>query len=144
MWCAQKFVSGHQCVRSQLYQLLVEDGEELLHDMDQNMGTGEITETIAGNEAEEGLKPVISLHALLGTGDSQTMRLQGKIKTFTVVILVDSGSTHNFINQGVVKRGASYTDYKWTQCVCSQWSSNVGARYVSWSLLEGWRCYTAN
>ena len=109
MWCAQKFVSGHQCVRSQLYQLLVEDGEELLHDMDQNMGTGEITETIAGNEAEEGLKPVISLHALLGTGDSQTMRLQGKIKTFTVVILVDSGSTHNFIDQGVVKRGGLHT-----------------------------------
>ena len=27
MWCGQKFVQGHQCIRSQLYQLLIEDIE---------------------------------------------------------------------------------------------------------------------
>ena len=103
MWCGQKFVAGHACVRSQLYQLLIEDEEERSTDVEHTTGVVENTDE-GYNEAEDGLKPVISLHALLGTGDYQTMRLRGKVKNLTVVILVDSGSTHNFVDQKLTKR----------------------------------------
>ena len=67
MWCKVKYVLGHNCVKSQLYQLLVEDtegdsqeGEEFLDCEDQ---LEELKE-----EANDSQKPVISLHAMLGTG----------------------------------------------------------------------------
>ena len=49
-------------------------------------------------------KPVISLYALFRTKGYQTMRVQRRIKNQTVVILVDTGSTHNFMDQAVVKQ----------------------------------------
>ena len=52
----------------------------------------------------DGLNLVISLHALLVTGDSQTMRVQDCIKQHRVILLVNSGSIHNFIDQAMVKR----------------------------------------
>ena len=90
MWCAQKFVSGHQCVRSQLYQLLVEDGDALLNELGPINELVETSDKGIGTEVEDGLKLVISLHALLGTGDSQTMRPRGKIKNLGIIILVDT------------------------------------------------------
>ena len=52
---------------------------------------------------------IISLHALLGTRDSQTIRLWDKIKNLVVIILVDTDSTHNFLDQRVVKRFGIHT-----------------------------------
>ena len=46
----------------------------------------------------------ISLHALFGTNDYHTMRMRGKIKNQSLIMLVDSGSTHNFRDQKAVKR----------------------------------------
>ena len=41
---------------------------------------------------------------MLGTENSQTVRVRGKIKHHDVVLLIDSGSTHNFTDQALVKR----------------------------------------
>ena len=60
-------------------------------------------------KANDSQKPVISLYAMLGTGDSNTMRLQGRIKSLKVVILVDSGNTHNFMDQAIVKKVSCQT-----------------------------------
>ena len=48
--------------------------------------------------------PVISLHALTGITDYNTMRVKGKIKNQLINILIDTGSTHNFVDQLVVKK----------------------------------------
>ncbi|EOX93785.1 Uncharacterized protein TCM_002711 [Theobroma cacao] len=42
----------------------------------------------------------ISLHALAGTSNPRTMRIREKIHGHVATILIDSGSTHNFINDG--------------------------------------------
>jgi purine nucleoside phosphorylase len=47
------------------------------------------------------VEPVISLNALTGFSAPQTLKLIGYIKHQKVIILVDSGSTHNFIHRRI-------------------------------------------
>ena len=46
--------------------------------------------------AEE--NPQLSIHALEGTYNYQTMRLKGSVGRKGICILIDSGSTHNFLD----------------------------------------------
>ena len=48
--------------------------------------------------------PHISLNALEGVTGLNTLRVTGKVEKQPLVILVDSGSTHNFINNHVADR----------------------------------------
>ena len=44
-------------------------------------------------------EPIICLHFLLGISSLKTWRIQGYNKHHKVFVLIDSGNTHNFINQ---------------------------------------------
>ena len=46
---------------------------------------------------------IISVHALTGYSTSQTMRVQGFIKRQSVIILIDYGSTDNFLDSKITK-----------------------------------------
>ncbi|GKC53699.1 putative mitochondrial protein [Tanacetum coccineum] len=48
--------------------------------------------------------PQISLHALNGVQSYQTMRVVRFVGKFKIHILIDTSSTHNFVNESVVKR----------------------------------------
>lgn len=51
-----------------------------------------------GDNKEE-IKQKISLHAITGKNSGgQTMRIQGVIKEHNLMILIDSGSTHSFLD----------------------------------------------
>ena len=41
---------------------------------------------------------ISSLHALSGVSTPQTLKIKGYIKCHQLLVLIDSGSTHNFIN----------------------------------------------
>ncbi|XP_058188043.1 uncharacterized protein LOC131304721 [Rhododendron vialii] len=45
----------------------------------------------------------ISMHALSGNTSFRTMRVAGKVKGRAITILIDSGSTHNFVEPGIAK-----------------------------------------
>ncbi|PKI68034.1 hypothetical protein CRG98_011630 [Punica granatum] len=89
-WCDERFTSGHKCSRRQSFmievEVLTEGQEEVIQEED-----------IANDEALH----LISVHALAGTRSFQTMRVMGVVDKKPLHILVDSGSTHNFLNENV-------------------------------------------
>ena len=51
---------------------------------------------------EEEVEPEITLYALVGSPTLETIRVKGKVKSISLVILVDSRSTHNFSDVAIV------------------------------------------
>ena len=49
-------------------------------------------------------EPQLSLHALDGSYNYQTMRLRGSVGKRVLCILIDSGSTHNFIDERMARK----------------------------------------
>ena len=99
MWCEEKFIPGHKCQRKHLYRLYLHEPDELEEEV-QEAGD------ISAIEDVKDETPHLSVHALLGkmsNQDNQTMRLQGWYKKRMIHILVDSGSTHNFLDVSLAK-----------------------------------------
>lgn len=88
--CNEKFSLGHRCKQLFVIEGIWPEEEESLEN-----GVGEET-------VEE--VPEISIHAISDTHAPQTMRILGKIGKQPLQVLVDSGSTHNFLNLQVAKR----------------------------------------
>ena len=49
------------------------------------------------------MSPTISCNALVGISTPQNLKIEGHIKKKNVIVLIDSGSTHNFIHCKVAK-----------------------------------------
>jgi hypothetical protein len=83
----EPFTNGHQMVCKQLFTI------ELIHD-DEPLA--------AGDE----LDPTISIHALAGIEprSSRTMKVKVIINAVALTTLLDSGSTHNFVDTDVATR----------------------------------------
>ncbi|XP_020105551.1 uncharacterized protein LOC109722075 [Ananas comosus] len=102
-WCEEKYSPGHQCKKKQLYKIeLLEEGST------DNTNSNEESESIGEVELEPvECAPQISLHALAGQAqlpDYRTMRLCGTVKNRRIHILIDSGSTHNFLDAAVAAK----------------------------------------
>ena len=52
---------------------------------------------------KEEMNPTISFNALARITTPQTIKIEGQIKKKKVIVLIDSGSTHNFIHCKVAK-----------------------------------------
>ncbi|PPS12418.1 hypothetical protein GOBAR_AA08225 [Gossypium barbadense] len=64
----------------------------------------------------------ISLHAIRGTWNSSTIQLTAKVSGKTVLVLVNSGSTHNFLREGLVPRlGLKIQKKIWATSMCGKW-----------------------
>ena len=51
-------------------------------------------------QVDDNVPAKITLYALVGNPSAQTMRVKGRIKNREVVSLIDSESTHNFLDAG--------------------------------------------
>jgi predicted aspartyl protease len=49
-------------------------------------------------------KPEISIQAITSSVHPKTMRIVGRVKNQNLTLLIDSGSTHNFLISSVVKK----------------------------------------
>ncbi|XP_052171653.1 uncharacterized protein LOC127787633 [Diospyros lotus] len=91
--CGDEYTPGHQCKR----QLLLLEGG----DVDEE-GDGD-TLTLVGELGEED-NEAISLHAIKGMTGSKIIKVEGRAQDSTLMVLIDSGSTHSFIDEGIARK----------------------------------------
>ena len=108
--CDEKYMSGHHCRQRDLQVLMVLDDEE-----EEDLITSKGLEGIEGNflglrksrietKGSQIVGVRLSLSSVVGLTSPKTMKLQGAIGEQLVVILIDSGATHNFISLGSVQK----------------------------------------
>ncbi|CAB4273670.1 unnamed protein product [Prunus armeniaca] len=93
--CDEKFVCGHTCAKKQLLLIEAYDGDVV-----------DVAIDSVADDLELQMMEVTAC-ALLGTPapmSCQTMKVTGFIKNCPVIILFDSGSSHNFVDTALVKR----------------------------------------
>lgn len=101
-YCEDKYAPGHKCKPTFFLLLGPEEFSEVFY--------GSSAEPIAIDVTDEdsqefqALSPEISLHALEGEFHPRTLRLTGFYKRESLKILVDSGSTLNFLKGSVARR----------------------------------------
>jgi hypothetical protein len=89
--CDSKWTKGHVCAAPKFF--LIEEVETL--------EDGNMVRELEDGEMEE--TPEISLIAITGTPNPRTMKLVGVLKNQQVVVLIDSGSAHNFVDAHLAK-----------------------------------------
>jgi hypothetical protein len=105
--CDDKYFPGHKCTEQNIFMAISEDILEEDVETPVVSESPEITDMTPPSNPPE-VEPVISLNALTGFSTPQTLKLISYIKHQKVIILVDSGSTHNFIHHCISQETHCY------------------------------------
>lgn len=104
--CGERWSRDHKCGPTvQLH--VVEELLEFRDSSSKERGDEEKDSAVIPNSEYEGEVCQISKEAMQGTETSGTLRLQGLIQHNEILMLVNSGSSHSFISEGLAD--------KWTQ-----------------------------
>ncbi|KAH0748653.1 hypothetical protein KY290_027885 [Solanum tuberosum] len=101
-WCEEKYMPGHNCRKGKqlyLYEVDEEEEEEPQEEEYREVHEANIEE---GDGTLEGAQ--VSVHALSRVHDYRTMRVRGSSKGKVIHILIDTGSTHNFLDYETANR----------------------------------------
>ncbi|CAO2192037.1 unnamed protein product [Urochloa humidicola] len=95
--CAEKWHPGHKC--SPMVQLhIVQELFELFTTED-HYTIDAPSSSATSVHSQEQLYMAVSREAVSGTDGPRTMKLHGSIQNFSMLILLDSGSSHTFVSQ---------------------------------------------
>ena len=103
--CDEKWGIGHKCKNTKLFLL---EGIELackvqsrvqITELEEEVGSEVVTKVVSQEEEVE-----ITLYALTRTPTLGTMRVRGKVNGNGLVILTETGSTHDFVDASLVSR----------------------------------------
>ena len=64
----------------------------------------EVAEEGDSGEDRAGDNGEISIHVLKGVANNKIIKVEGQFKGNNLMILIDSGSTHSFLDEGTVKK----------------------------------------
>ncbi|KAL2251677.1 UNVERIFIED_CONTAM: Retrovirus-related Pol polyprotein from transposon [Sesamum indicum] len=92
--CDEPYTPGHRCKHRQVYMLLEDEGTK---DYEKEEQYKQVPET----ETEKEEEVAVSLHAMKGNFHYRTLRLEGIVGDKEILILIDSGSTHCFLDEKV-------------------------------------------
>jgi hypothetical protein len=98
--CDDKYFSGHKCKEHSIFMAVSEDVSEDDVEAPLVSMSPEPNDMIPPSNSPK-VELVISLNSLNGFSTPQTLKLIGYIKHRKVIILVDSGSTHNFSHRHI-------------------------------------------
>jgi len=102
--CDQPFEKGHKYSSTTKQLFLVEVLGEEEESMEAKIFNGEV------EFDDEELVPQISINTMSGHSDFNTIRVSGHRGKKTLHILIDSGSTHNFLDEHLAKKlGTSWS-----------------------------------
>jgi hypothetical protein len=102
-----KYFSGHKCKEKNLFMAISKDISEEDEENPSMSESSESTDITTPSNPPE-VEPIISLNALTSFSDHQILKLIGYIKHRKVIILVDSGNTHNFIHYQISQEAYCY------------------------------------
>jgi hypothetical protein len=105
--CDDKYFLGRKCKEQNLFMAISEDVSEEDFEASLVSMSPEPTDMTPPSDPPE-VELVISLNALTGFFAPQTLKIIGYIKHMQVIILVDSGSTHNFIHHRISQETNCY------------------------------------
>jgi hypothetical protein len=105
--CDDKYFPGHKCKEQNIFMAISEDVSEEDVEAPLVSVSPEPTDITPPSDPPE-VELVISLNALTGFSTPQTLKLISYIKHRKVIILVDSGSTHNFIYHRIAQETNCY------------------------------------
>jgi hypothetical protein len=98
---------GHKCKEQNIFMAISEDVSEDDVEAPLVVMSPEPTDMTPPFDPPK-VEPVISLNSLTGFSAPQTLKIIGYIKHRKVIILVDSGSTHNFIHRCIAQETNCY------------------------------------
>jgi hypothetical protein len=103
-YCDDKWQPGHKCKAPRLYLLSglelppKDSPEEVFYD------STDLVDPVPEFDVVECKEPEISINAISGSSGSKSMRLVGVLHSQRVSILIDSGSTHNFLDPSLLSK----------------------------------------
>ncbi|GJY46869.1 reverse transcriptase [Tanacetum coccineum] len=95
-YCDQKYIPGHKC-EGQMFTIEIRGEEEEVFEDCLEEESSAMTEYVLPEEVQQ-CTPHISLNSLSGIPTHNTMRVKGHVLKQLLHILMDSGSTHNFLD----------------------------------------------
>ncbi|XP_071709300.1 uncharacterized protein [Rutidosis leptorrhynchoides] len=94
--CEEKWHRNHKCPnKPNIHLMEIEDNTS-----SESENEHEITDDHNIGQYDQ---PAISLHALLGQANPRALRMEGEIGHKSIQLMIDSGSSHNFIQERMVK-----------------------------------------
>ncbi|PKA58768.1 hypothetical protein AXF42_Ash000861 [Apostasia shenzhenica] len=95
-WCNEKYTIGHQCRKKQIYQITIPDNEECDNASEENK------KDESKKTTEQELDVKVFINAITGIPSIGTIMVVGLLKKRYFYILIDSGSTHNFLDPSLL------------------------------------------
>jgi hypothetical protein len=105
--CYDKYFPGHKCKEQNIFMAILEDVSKYDVEAPPMVESPEPTDMIPPSNSPK-VESVISMNALTRFYAAQNLKLIGYIKHRKVIILVDSGSTHNFIHHCIAQETNCY------------------------------------